>query len=78
MRVRTAYRVRLYPNKEQGQRIISIIGACRWIYNYFLEERKNYYLENKKTLPYKVMSKELTQLRKNVDTGDQNLYLTVI
>lgn len=67
MIIQRGYKVRLYPNKEQEQKMLSIIGACRWVYNYYLEQRKNYYLEHKKTLSYLSMAKDLTQLRYKFD-----------
>lgn len=67
MIIQRGYKVRLYPNKEQEQKMLSIIGACRWVYNHFLEQRKNYYLEHKKTLPYAEMSRNLTQLRYKIN-----------
>ena len=67
MVIQRAYKLRLYPNKEQEQKLLQILGACRFIYNYYLEQRKNYYFENKKTLPYAVMSRDLTKLRYKTD-----------
>lgn len=67
MEVTKGYRVRIYPNKSQQQWFAKTIGACRWVYNHFLEEKRDYYLEHKKTLTYGVTSKRLTQLRKEID-----------
>ena len=64
MLITRAYKVRLYPTKDQEVRLEAILRACRWVYNHYLEERKNHYLEHKKTLPYAAMSRDLTQLRK--------------
>lgn len=61
------YKVRIYPNVNQRQSLLRTMGACRWIYNHFLEEKRDYYLENKKSLNYGMTSKQLTQLRKEVD-----------
>lgn len=58
------YKVKIYPNKTQAQILEQHIGACRYVYNHFLELRKKTYLENKKTLSYNVLSKQLTQLRR--------------
>lgn len=67
MQVVKGYKVRIYPNKTQEQILLQIIGACRFVYNHFLEEKTNHYLEHKKSLSYGVTSKELTQLRKGID-----------
>lgn len=47
--------------------LVSIVGSCRYVWNHFLEQRKNYYLENKKNLPYAVMARDLTKFRKSTD-----------
>jgi len=60
------YKVRIYPNQAQQESMLRTIGACRWVYNHFLEERRNYYLEHKKTLSFGVISRELTQLRREI------------
>lgn len=65
--VRRAYKVRLYPNQDQERRLTQTIGACRYVFNYFLEQRKNHYLAHKKTLPYALMARQLTTLRREID-----------
>jgi putative transposase len=67
IQVQKAYKFRIYPNKTQQHDLWRIIGACRWIYNHFLDESKAYYLEHQKTIPYKEMSASMTKLRKEVD-----------
>ena len=42
-----ALKLRLYPNKEQSQKIIQFCGANRFIYNKMLEERQRAYKEFK-------------------------------
>lgn len=64
MLVNYSYKIRLYPNREQEKMMLAIIDGTRWVYNHYLEERKKHYLENKKTLPYLVMARDLTQLRR--------------
>lgn len=59
--------MRIYPNAAQQQSLAQTVGACRWVYNHFLEEKRDYYLEHKKTLTYGTTSKQLTQLRKGID-----------
>src|SRR2546423_14643293 len=67
MEVVKGYRVHIYPNKAQQESLLKTIGACRWIYNHFLEEKRDYYLKHKKTLTYGVTSSQLTKLRKEID-----------
>lgn len=64
--IQRGYKVKLYPNKEQEQQLLKIAGACRFIYNYFLDRKKTEYLQNGKNLTYNMLSRELTQLRKEI------------
>ena len=43
MIVNKNYKVRLYPNKQQGELIDKTIGCCRFIYNQMLNERIEVY-----------------------------------
>lgn len=67
MIVNRTYKVRIYPNKEQEKSLNMIIGSCRYVYNYYLQKKKEYYIENKKTLSYLKISKDLTQFRYSID-----------
>jgi len=66
--VNYTYKFRLYPNKEQEVLLSKHFGCCRFIYNYFLDQRVNAYLNDKKTLNYYDNAKELTQLKKQENT----------
>ena len=59
------YRFRLYPNKEQQVYLANVFGCCRFVYNYFLSEKKKQYEESKKSDSHNVQSSKLTVLRKN-------------
>lgn len=65
--VRVGYRVRIYPNKAQEQRLIKIMDACRFVYNYFLARRQSVYEQTGELLTNKEMSKELTILRRKTE-----------
>ena len=67
MEIRKAYKIRLYPTETQEQEMVKILGGCRYVWNYYLDKRKSHYLENKKTIPYAEMSRDLTKLRNNTD-----------
>lgn len=67
MLITKGFKVRLYPNQEQEQYFLTTIGACRWVYNYFLEEKQAYYTEHKETLTYCDTSRILTVLRREID-----------
>lgn len=47
MKINRGYRFRIYPTKAQEEFINQNIGACRFIYNKMLAERKQYYEEHK-------------------------------
>ena len=47
MKQNKSLKLRLYPNKEQSQKIIQFCGASRFIYNKMLEERQQAYKEFK-------------------------------
>jgi putative transposase len=42
-----ALKVRLYPNEEQKILLEKHFGACRFVWNHFLEVRNKYYAEHK-------------------------------
>lgn len=56
------YKIRLYPNKHQQEFFAKTFGSCRFIYNNFLYERKQYYEQNKTLKGFKQKTeKELKQ-----------------
>jgi putative transposase len=58
-----AFKYRIYPTKEQQDFLASQFGAARFVYNRFLANRKDEYLNNKKSLNYYDDSKILTDLK---------------
>jgi putative transposase len=63
------YKFRLQLTNEQQHRLSQHFGAIRWTYNHFLNQRKEYYQENKKSINYNKQSALLTQLKKQKDTS---------
>lgn len=63
--INRTYKFRLYPNKEQETILAKHFGCVRFVYNYFLAQRKKQYEETKKSSNYYEQAKELTQLKKN-------------
>jgi putative transposase len=63
MVMQKAFRYRIYPTKEQQEFLAAQFGAVRFVYNHFLTNRKNEYLNNKKSLNYYDDAKSLTQLK---------------
>ena len=61
-----AYKFRLYPNIEQQILINKTIGSARYVYNYFLNRKDNYYKETKENLSLKDIKHELVELKYNL------------
>lgn len=70
--IHKAFIFRLYPTPEQEKILASFFGQARFIYNYFLRKRIDYYAFNKgkekKSLNYHDTAKMLTELKKHSDT----------
>lgn len=73
MKINFAYKYRIYPNKQQKELLSKHFGCTRFVFNYFLNERKEYYLNNKEEIEAKRIkgglnyydnAKELTQIKK--------------
>jgi putative transposase len=60
-----SFKFRIYPNKEQEILMTKHFGACRFVFNHYLNKRKETYLENKKSLNYYDNANDLTQFKKN-------------
>jgi len=72
MQVNFAYRFRIYPSEQQKILLAKHFGSCRFVWNYFLNERKEFYLKNKEEIEAKRIkgglnyydnARELTQLK---------------
>ena len=59
-----SYKYKLKPNTEQIVLLNKHFGSIRFAYNYFLNERKKEYENNKQSLNYSDNSKTLTELKK--------------
>ena len=55
-------KIRLYPNKEQINKMNSFFGCRRYVYNYFLD-----YATENKVYNYNIWSKLLTELKNSND-----------
>lgn len=62
-----AYKYRIYPNKKQQELIQKTFGCCRFVYNYYLNKRKEMYENDKMIFTYNMCSKDLTQLKKEFE-----------
>lgn len=62
-----AYKYRIYPNKKQQELIQKTFGCTRFVYNYYLNKRKEMYENDKTTLTFNMCSKDLTKLKKELE-----------
>lgn len=62
-----SYKYRIYPTKKQREIITKTFGCCRYVYNTYLAIRIEMYEENKKTFSYAQCSKDLKNLKSDLD-----------
>jgi putative transposase len=65
---RKAIRVRLDPTEAQRAALERSAGARRFIYNWALDRRREHYRDTGRTLAWKHLSAELTQLKQRPET----------
>jgi putative transposase len=65
--INKTYRFRLLPTKEQEVLLNQHFGHSRWVYNHFLNERKEQYQKDKKSDNYYKQAATLTKLKKEED-----------
>ena len=61
---RRVYRLRLEPTSEQEQGFRQFAGARRWLWNWALEQRQQYYQQTGKTISRNELSARLTALKR--------------
>ena len=62
--IKKSFKYRIYPTKDQEVLLAKHFGSKRFVWNYFLNERKNAYLENNTSLNYYDNASSLTKLKK--------------
>ena len=62
------YKFIIYPTAEQEVLLAKHFGCTRFVYNHFLNERKEQYQQNKKSDNYYAQAKSLTEIKKKADT----------
>lgn len=65
--IHKSYQFQLKPNKEQEILLNKHFGCSRFIYNHFLNQRKEQYQKNRKSDNYYEQAKTLTNLKKQED-----------
>jgi len=63
--IHKSYKFRIYPTKEQESLLSKHFGHCRFVFNKFLNERKEKYLNEKTSLNYYDNARTLTDLKKD-------------
>ncbi len=58
------FKYRIYPTKKQVRIMSQWLEECRWLHNYFLEERRKAWEERKESLSYHKQANELPELKK--------------
>jgi putative transposase len=66
MKVLRATVYRLYPTSEQAAQMVRIAGACRFVYNLALEQRRAWWRPGRR-FSFAQQCRELTALRREVD-----------
>lgn len=66
--IHRTYRFELRPTREQKVLLDKHFGCVRFVYNHFLNERKEQYQANKKSDNYYAQAKTLTELKKQDET----------
>jgi len=64
-KIHKSYKFRIYPTKEQESLLSKHFGHCRFVFNKFLNERKEKYLNEKTSLNYYDNARTLTDLKKD-------------
>ena len=68
-KINRTYKFRLYPNKAQTELLAKHFGCSRFVYNYFLNQRKEQYRLTGKSDNYYAQAKTLTTLKKQEETA---------
>ena len=68
-KINRIYRFRLYPNRKQTELLSKHFGCSRFVYNYFLNQRKEQYKLTGKSDNYYAQAKTLTALKKQEETA---------
>jgi len=67
--VRSTLNIRLDPTPEQADALAGFAGARRWVWNWALQRRKETYETDGKAISWAKLSKELTALKRESETG---------
>ena len=68
-KINRTYKFRLCPNKEQAALLAKHFGCTRFVYNYFLNQRKEQYRLTGKSDNYYAQAKTLIAMKKQEATA---------
>ena len=68
-KINRTFRFRLYPNREQTELLAKHFGCSRFVYNYFLNQRREQYRLTGKSDNYYAQAKALITLKKQEETA---------
>lgn len=61
--MRQTYKYRFFPTKKQQTILKETLEECRWLYNHFLEERKDSWEKEKKSINYHTQAISIPKLK---------------
>ena len=67
--MKRAYKYKLKPTVRQQQMLLQHFGCCRFIYNWGLDKKKNAWTNEKKSIGYLQLARELTLLKNDGEHG---------
>ena len=62
--MKLTYKYRLFPTKKQRTILKKTLAECCWLYDHFLEERKNSWEQEKKSINYHTQATSIPKLKK--------------
>ena len=68
-KINRTYKLRLYPNREQAELLAKHFGCTRFVYNHFLNQRKEQYRLTGKSDNFYAQERSLTKLKKQEVTA---------
>jgi len=75
--MKLTYKYCLFPTKRQQTILNKILAECCWLYNHFLEERKNSWEKEKKSINYHAQATSIPELKKDRQSLS-NIYSQVL
>lgn len=67
--MKRAYKYKLKPTMRQQRLLLQHFGCCRFIYNWGLDRKKNAWTNEKKSISYLQLARELTLLKNDDEHG---------